>query len=56
MAQAHGIAIAPGSVFSRSEGFSRHIRLNYGRRWTPEVESEVRTLGELATRLLAAAG
>ncbi|AJZ61321.1 aminotransferase class I and II family protein [Paraburkholderia fungorum] len=53
MAEAHEIAIAPGAIFSRGREFRRHIRLNYGRPWSPDVEKEMRTLGTLARRAMA---
>ncbi|CAG9228879.1 Transcriptional regulator, GntR family with aminotransferase domain [Paraburkholderia sabiae] len=53
MAEAHEIAIAPGAIFSCSSEFRRHIRLNYGRPWTPDVEKEIYTLGTLAKRGMA---
>ncbi|VVD30838.1 hypothetical protein [Paraburkholderia dioscoreae] len=56
MAEAHEIAIAPGAIFSCSREFRRHIRLNYGRPWTSDVEKEMHTLGLLATRALAEQG
>jgi DNA-binding transcriptional MocR family regulator len=48
MAEAREIAIAPGAIFSCSREFRRHIRLHYGRPWTPDVEKEMHTLGMLA--------
>jgi DNA-binding transcriptional MocR family regulator len=56
MAEAHEIAIAPGALFSCSCEFRRHIRLNYGRPWTPDVEMEMHTLGMLARRAMAEQG
>jgi DNA-binding transcriptional MocR family regulator len=53
MAEAHEIAIAPGTIFSCGREFRRHIRLNYGRPWTPDVEKEMHTLGTLAKRAMA---
>lgn len=53
MAEAHEIAIAPGAIFSCSSEFRRHIRLNYGRPWTPDVEKEMHTLGMLVRRAMA---
>jgi DNA-binding transcriptional MocR family regulator len=53
MAEAHEIAIAPGAIFSCGREFGRHIRLNYGRPWTSDVEKEMRTLGMLAGRAMA---
>ncbi|CAD6560329.1 PLP-dependent aminotransferase family protein [Paraburkholderia sabiae] len=53
MAEAHEIAIAPGPIFSCGREFRRHIRLNYGRPWTSDVEKEIHTLGMLARRAMA---
>jgi len=53
MAEAHEIAIAPGAIFSCGREFRRHIRLNYGRPWTTDVEEEMHTLGTLARRAVA---
>jgi DNA-binding transcriptional MocR family regulator len=53
MAEAHEIAIAPGAIFSCGREFRRHIRLNYSRPWSPDVEKEMRTLGTLARRAMA---
>jgi DNA-binding transcriptional MocR family regulator len=52
MAEAHEIAIAPGAIFSCDREFRRHIRINYGRPWTAEVEKEMHTLGTLARRAM----
>ncbi|MFM0380001.1 PLP-dependent aminotransferase family protein [Paraburkholderia strydomiana] len=54
MAEAHEIAIAPGELFSCGSEFRRHIRLNYGRPWTMNVEREMKTLGMLVRRAMAA--
>ncbi|MFM0320639.1 hypothetical protein PQR36_37655 [Paraburkholderia nemoris] len=41
--------VSPSTViFSCGREFGRHIRLNYGRPWTPDVEKEMHTLGMLA--------
>ncbi|OJY24114.1 MULTISPECIES: PLP-dependent aminotransferase family protein [unclassified Pandoraea] len=53
MAEAHEIAIAPGAIFSCDSEFRRHIRINYGRPWTRDVEKEIHTLGTLARRAVA---
>ncbi|WP_345817405.1 PLP-dependent aminotransferase family protein (plasmid) [Paraburkholderia sp. PREW-6R] len=55
MAKAHEIAIAPGPIFSCGREFGRHIRLNYGRPWSPDVEKEIYVLGSLARRVMACA-
>ena len=49
-AAAHGIAIAPGPIFSAAGDLRRYIRLNYGHPWSPAIETALRTLGELACR------
>jgi DNA-binding transcriptional MocR family regulator len=56
MAEANEIAIAPGAIFSCSREFRRHIRLNYGRPWTADVEKEMYTLGMLARRAMTEQG
>lgn len=45
------ISIAPGPIFSATRSFRNCIRLNCGVRWTPEVDSALRTLGHLARSL-----
>jgi DNA-binding transcriptional MocR family regulator len=55
-AQTYDIAIAPGAIFSRNLEFRRHIRLNYGRPWSPDVEREMCTLGMLVRRATAERG
>lgn len=56
VAAAHGIAIAPGPIFSATGAFRRYIRLNYGHPWTPAIESAMRTLGALARRFDSSSG
>jgi DNA-binding transcriptional MocR family regulator len=56
IAQTHDIAIAPGAIFSRNLQFRRHIRLNYGRPWSPDVEREMCTLGMLVRHATAERG
>lgn len=53
IAEANDIAIAPGAIFSSGSEFRHHVRLNYGRPWTQDVERELHTLGKLARRLAA---
>jgi len=55
-AAAHGIAIAPGPIFSATGDFRRYIRLNYGHPWTPAIETAMRTLGALACRSDSSSG
>ena len=47
----HGIGSAPGPMFSARgpAGFGNCLRLNYGHPWSDEIETAVRTLGQLAT-------
>ncbi len=49
-AMENGVSIAPGPIFSATDGFRRYLRLNYGRPWTPAVERALETLGTLAAR------
>ena len=43
-----GVNFAPGPLFSPIGGFKNFLRLNCGRRWTPELDAAVARLGELA--------
>jgi DNA-binding transcriptional MocR family regulator len=56
VAVAHGIAIAPGPIFSAAGDLRRYIRLNYGHPWTPAVEGAIRTIGALACRAVPPSG
>lgn len=49
-----GIGIAPGELFSAGPGLRSFVRLNAARRWTPEIDRAVKTLGALARRQLEA--
>jgi DNA-binding transcriptional MocR family regulator len=49
----HGISIAPGPMFSTSNGFRNCFRLNTGLPWSPEIDSAMKTLGYLAKKQLA---
>lgn len=42
-----GINVAPGPIFSASEGFTNCLRLNYGHPWTPTIENALETLGKI---------
>lgn len=44
----HGIAFAPGPLFSASGGYRNALRLNCGRDLTPAVSDALRRLGRLA--------
>lgn len=44
-AAAHDIHIAPGPLFSASDGFLDHFRLNTGFPWTDHIAAQVATLG-----------
>jgi DNA-binding transcriptional MocR family regulator len=46
------ISIAPGPMFSASQGFQNFIRLNCGHPWSPEIERAVNVLGRLVRRLM----
>jgi DNA-binding transcriptional MocR family regulator len=48
-----GIGIAPGALFSSTEGFRSFIRLNTARHWSAEIDKAIETLGTLATRQVA---
>jgi len=50
---AHRISIAPGPVFSASNGYQNCFRLNTGLPWTAEIEQAMQTLGLLAKQQLA---
>lgn len=44
----HGIAFAPGALFSGSTKFHHCLRLNIGRPWNRDMESCLKTIGMLA--------
>ena len=50
-ALAERISIAPGPMFSASQGFENFIRINCGHRWSPRLESAIGTLGKLVETL-----
>jgi DNA-binding transcriptional MocR family regulator len=54
-AQAAGISVAPGNMFSTDDAFGNCIRLNYSFSWDREIEQAVRLLGEIAHELAARA-
>ncbi len=47
----HHISIAPGPIFSASQQYRHYIRLNYGMKWSEELEQAMQTLGELINAL-----
>ncbi|MEK0447381.1 MAG: hypothetical protein RLZZ399_2702 [Verrucomicrobiota bacterium] len=51
-ALAQKISIAPGPMFSASQGFENFIRINCGHPWSPRLERAVGTLGKLVKTLL----
>lgn len=55
-ALAEHISIAPGPIFSASQEFRHHIRLNYGLKWSGELDGAMATLGQLIEVLLLEAG
>jgi DNA-binding transcriptional MocR family regulator len=44
----HGIAVAPGPIFSPRNRFTSFVRISCGMPVTPRVEAALRTLGEIA--------
>ncbi|TDU71285.1 GntR family transcriptional regulator [Prosthecobacter fusiformis] len=51
-ALAHEINIAPGPMFSPTQGYKNCIRLSCGVPWTPRLQQAIQTLGKLAQRQL----
>ncbi|MEM7065530.1 MAG: PLP-dependent aminotransferase family protein [Cyanobacteria bacterium P01_B01_bin.77] len=49
----HHISIAPGPMFSASNGYQNCFRLNTGLPWSDDIEQAMKTLGELAKKQLA---
>lgn len=52
LALAEKISIAPGPMFSATQGFPNFFRLNCGQPWTSRTEGAVETLGRLVKRML----
>ncbi len=50
-ALAQNISIAPGPMFSASQGFKNYIRINCGHRWSQRLECAIGTLGRLVETL-----
>lgn len=51
-ALAHKISIAPGPIFSASQQFNHHIRLNYGMKWHSELDQAMEKLGILIAEMM----
>lgn len=51
-ALAHKISIAPGPIFSASQQYKHHIRLNYGMKWNAELDAAIEQLGALIFELM----
>ncbi|MBE9065905.1 PLP-dependent aminotransferase family protein [Leptolyngbya cf. ectocarpi LEGE 11479] len=49
----HHISIAPGPMFSASNGYQNCFRLNAGLPWSDDIEQAMKTLGDLAKKQLA---
>jgi DNA-binding transcriptional MocR family regulator len=48
----HGVNFAPGPLFSATGGYRNFLRLNCGRRMTPELDAALARLGRLAVRMV----
>lgn len=48
----HKISIAPGPIFSASQQFNHHIRLNYGMKWNPQLDLAMEKLGKLIAEMM----
>jgi DNA-binding transcriptional MocR family regulator len=46
-----GVNFAPGPLFSATGRYRNFLRLNCGRRWTPQLEAAVARLGRLAVQM-----
>ncbi|ATE70442.1 PLP-dependent aminotransferase family protein [Lysobacter capsici] len=51
-ALAKGVGILPGHLFSNRGDYTHHVRLGCGHVWDKTTESALRTVGEVAKRLL----
>jgi DNA-binding transcriptional MocR family regulator len=49
------ISIAPGPIFSATDGYRNHIRLNGGYPWSGDIEQALKTLGRLVSTMNRAA-
>ncbi|HJV62296.1 MAG TPA: PLP-dependent aminotransferase family protein [Albitalea sp.] len=45
------IGVAPGAAFSISRRFDHFIRIQYGDPWSPRIDTAMRKLGQIVTRL-----
>ncbi|MBP5979805.1 MAG: PLP-dependent aminotransferase family protein [Halomonas sp.] len=52
MALTQGISIAPGPIFSATQGYQHCARLSYGHPWTPRSEEAMALLGEQLNNML----
>lgn len=52
-ALSYKISIAPGPIFSASQQYEHHIRLNYGMRWHHKLDDAVAVLGRLIRELMS---
>lgn len=52
-ALAENMVIAPGTIFTNSQRFDSHLRINVGWPFTPEVEQAFARLGQLVDTLVA---
>jgi DNA-binding transcriptional MocR family regulator len=48
----HGVNFAPGPLFSATGRYRNFLRLNCGRRMTPELDAALARLGRLAVRMV----
>mgnify|MGYP001351519391 FL=1 len=55
-ALAQHISIAPGPIFSASQEFRHHIRLNYGLKWIAELDEAMARLGQMIHELWQESG
>jgi DNA-binding transcriptional MocR family regulator len=51
-ALAHEISIAPGPMFSPTQGFRNFIRISCGEPWSPRIQQAIATLGKLAGQMV----
>lgn len=47
------VSVAPGVIFSAGMSHRNYVRLNCGRIWTEEIDGAVKTLGQIAKRLMS---
>jgi DNA-binding transcriptional MocR family regulator len=51
---AHGISIAPGTIYSPKNRYENFIRLSFGHPWTPKIDESLEWLGNRVAELAAA--